>query len=105
MTVEMGIRCHDTGEYRVVPVATSETFRRVWLPACENLGLGWVVHFHDGSLGSVPPEAVPQIIAELVRLRNWGTGRADLAFLVERIDAILRAFEETDPSTCEYDFG
>jgi hypothetical protein len=41
----------------------------------------------------------------LGRLRGWAAGQAELGFLVERIDAILQAFRETDPSACEYDFG
>ena len=35
MAVEMGIRHRESGRYEVVPVATAETFRAVWLPAAE----------------------------------------------------------------------
>jgi hypothetical protein len=105
MTVEMGIRHRDTGEYEVVPVATSDTFCRIWLPACKRLGLEWVAHFHDGALAVVPPESVPQIIAELERLRAGLAEQRELAFVIERIDSILRAFRKTDPAVCEYDFG
>src|SRR5262245_30275753 len=105
MTVEMGIRHRETGTYEVVPVATSETFRKVWLPACERLGLKWVAHFHDGALTRIPPEVVPQIIEELQRLRIWVYGHPELGPPVERVDSILRAFRETDPALWEYDFG
>ena len=105
MTVEMGIRHRDTGDYEVVPVATSATFRKVWLPACDRLGLELVGHFHDGMLTTVPAEAIPRIIGELHRLRAWARDQPELHFVVERIDTILRAFRETDPAVCEYDFG
>lgn len=105
MTVEMGIRHLESNEYEVVPVSCSETFRRVWLPACKRLELELVSHFHDGLLTKVNTEDIPQIISELDRLRKWAVGQMELGFVVERIDAILRVFRETDPSLCEYDFG
>ena len=105
MTIEMGIRHRETGTYEVVPVATSETFRKVWLPACERLGLEWVAHLHDGALTPVSPEVVPHLIGELQRLRAWACEQQELGPPVERIDSILRAFRETNPTLCEYDFG
>jgi hypothetical protein len=104
MTVEMGIRRH-TGEYEVVPVATAATFREVWLPACERLGLEWVARLHDGALTPVPLGLLPQIVNELGQLRGWAAEQPDLKHVVERIDAILAAFRDTDPLACEYDFG
>jgi hypothetical protein len=105
MTVEMGIRNRDTGEYRVVTVAGSKTFERVWLPACQELNLELVSHFHDGMLTRVEPEDIPRIIEELQQLRAWAAAKADLAFVVERIDTIVKAFSENDPRHCEFDFG
>src|SRR5437763_86280 len=105
MTIEMGIHHLDTGEYEVVPVATSETFRAVWLPACNRLGLEWVAHFHDGALTAVPVELIPQIVKELQLLRGWVSEQPELAFIAEGIDSILRMFRERDPAKCEFDFG
>jgi hypothetical protein len=105
MTVEMGIRHRETGICEVVPVATSETFHKVWLPACALLDLKWIANIHDGALTTVPPELVPQIIEELQRLRAWACEHPELGLPVERIDAILRAFRKTDPAMCAYDFG
>jgi hypothetical protein len=105
MTVEMGIRYRDSGEYEVVPVATSETFRLVWLPACERLGLELVPLFAGGALTTVPPELVPRIVAEVERLRAWAAGQPDGEYLADRCLGILAAFARTDPAECAYDFG
>lgn len=105
MTVEMGIRHCDSGEYEVLPVATSETFRRVWVPACERLGLELVPLFSGGALTTVPAELIPRIVAEVERLRGWATEQSDGEYLVDRCSGILAAFARTDPAVCEYDFG
>jgi len=105
MTVEMGIRHRDTGEYEVVPVATSETFRRVWLPACERLGLRLVPLFAGGALTTVPPDLVPQIVAEVEQLQAGAAELRDGDYLADRCSGILAAFGRTDPAACEYDFG
>jgi hypothetical protein len=105
MTVEMGIRHRDSGEYEVVPVATSETFRGVWLPACEQLGLELVPLFAGGALTTVPPKLVSQIVAEVERLRSWAIDQPNSEYLADRCSAILAAFARTDPMACEYDFG
>jgi hypothetical protein len=105
----MGIRHLDTGEYETVPVATSEFFESVWLPASQKLGLQYVSHFHDGGLTGIPSESVPDIVEELHRLRAWATenlvGEHVVEHAVERIDLILAGFARTDPAICEYDFG
>ena len=105
MTVEMGIHHRDSGEFEAVPVATSESFRRVWLPACERLGLSLVPLFSGGALLRVPPNLVPRIVSELEVLREWASTQPDGIYLVERCDGILAAFRRTDPETCDYDFG
>lgn len=105
MSVEMGIRHRDTGDYEVVPVAALDTFRRVWLPACERLGLELVPLFAGGALTTVPPELVPRIVAEVERLRAWAATQLDGDYLAERCAGILAAFARTDTAACEYDFG
>ena len=105
MSVEMGIRHRDSGEYEVVPVATLATFRQVWLPACERLGLELVPLFAGGALTIVPPEVVPRIVAEVERLRRWAAEQPDGMYLADRCSGILAAFARTDPAACEYDFG
>ncbi len=105
MSVEMGIRHRDSGEYEVVPVASSETFRRVWLPACERLGLELVPLFAGGALTVVPPELIERIVAEVEGLRGWAAEQPDGVYLTDRCSGILAAFARTDPVACEYDFG
>ena len=105
MTVEMGIRHRESGEYEVVPVATTETFRTLWCPAAERLGLKLVPLFSGGALTSVPADLIPQIIAEVMTLQQWAATQPDEAYLVDRCTGILSAFERTDPSKCDYDFG
>lgn len=105
MSVELGIRHRDSDEYEVVPIATAETFRRVWLPACERLGLELVPLFSGGSLTVVPQELVPRIVAEVVRLQQWAAAQPDGDYLSVQCASILAAFGRTDPAACEYDFG
>lgn len=104
MTVSMGIRHRESGEYEVVPVATNASFRRVWLPACEKLCLQFIPLFADGALTRVPTELVPQIIDEVSRLQRWAVARPD-EYLQERCGDILAAFARTNPAMCDYDFG
>jgi hypothetical protein len=105
MSVEMGIRHRDTGAYEVVPVATAQTFGQVWLPACERLGLKLVPLFANGALTRVPPELIPQILAELEHLRAVATELTDGGYLADQCSGILAAFARTDPALFEYDFG
>jgi hypothetical protein len=100
MTVEMGIRHRDSGEYEVVSVATSQG-----LPACERLGLELVPLFAGGALTIVPSEVIPRLVAGVEQLRAWAVSQPDGDYLAERCAAILAAFARTDPAACEYDFG
>ena len=105
MTVEMGILHRPSGRYEVVPVATAETFRTVWLPAAERLGLGLVPLFSGGALTTVPVELVSRIVSEVIQLRDWAATQPGGGYLAARCRDILTAFERTDPLECEYDFG
>jgi hypothetical protein len=105
MSVEMGIRHRDSGEYEVVPIATLDTFRRVWLPACEELGLELVPLFAGGALTSVPPDLVPRIIDEVLRLWIASVRLPEREHLADRCQSILAALARTEPALCEYDFG
>jgi hypothetical protein len=96
---------HDADGSAPVPVATIDTFRRVWLPACERLGLEFVPLFADGALTTTPAELVPQIVAEVERLRVAALGSLGSDDLADRCSGILAAFTRTDPAMCDYDFG
>lgn len=105
MSVEMGIRHLETGEYEVVAVASADTFRSVWIPTAADLGLELVPLFSGGALTRVPVELVPQIISEVIILCDWAHKQPNRESLAERSSGILAAFARTDPSQCEYDFG
>jgi hypothetical protein len=105
MAVVMGIKNKRTGEYRTVPVATSQVFRDYWIPASKALDLRLVSRLHDGSLTSVDTGQIPVIVDELKRLRAAVAGRQDYVRIIGRIDQILKTFETTDSAECEYDFG
>ncbi|MBD2199847.1 MULTISPECIES: hypothetical protein [Calothrix] len=105
MTIEMGILQINTGNYEVIPVATSEIFSQFWLPACKSLGLQFISHFHDGSLNVVLAEDVPKILEELICLHSYTLEQEDLAFMRERIERIIQVFQTTDAKFYEYDFG
>jgi len=105
MTIEMGILKINTGNYEVIPVATSEIFYQFWLPACRYLGLQFISHFHDGYLNVVLVEDVPRIVEELICLHSYTLAQEDLAFMNERIERIIQVFQTTDPASYEYDFG
>lgn len=105
MTIEMGILQINTGNYEVIPVATSEIFYQFWLPACKYLGLQFISHFHDGSLNVVSVEDVPKIIEELICLHSYTLEQEDLTFMSERIERIIQMFQTKDTASHEYDFG
>jgi hypothetical protein len=105
MSVEMGIKNKCTGEYRVVPVSTAQGFREHWIPASKAIGLQMVQHLHDGTFTTIRLEEIPPIVAELQRLRAFVLDKPDAAWIADRVDRIVAAFETTDPAEYEYDFG
>jgi len=105
MSVEMGIKNKRTGDYRVVPVSTAEGFREHWIPASNAIGLRRVQHLQDGTFTTVRTEEIPGIVSELKRLRAFVVDKPDTAWIADRVDRIVAAFETTDPGEYEYDFG
>ncbi|MBD2241306.1 hypothetical protein H6G35_32765 [Aulosira sp. FACHB-113] len=105
MTIEMEILQINTGNYEVIPVATSEVFYKFWLPACRCLGLQLISHFHDWSLNVVSTEDIFRIVEELIYLHSYTLEQEDLAFMSERIESIIQVFQTTDAASYEYDFG
>jgi hypothetical protein len=105
MTVSLGLINRQTGEFRDVPVSTSDSFRKRWLPAAQALGLELVPHLHDGTFTVLAKEDIPKILEELRRLREYVVVKPELASIAERIDNIVATFRSTDPAEWEYDFG
>lgn len=104
MSVAMGMQNRLTGEYRVVPISSSETWREVWLPLCLRFDLVHLRDFQGGALCSVPAELIPDIIRELGVLAEVVVTEGH-EWIAERITNILSAFAETNPEEWEYDFG
>jgi len=105
MSISLGIRHLESGEYQVVPIATNATFRRVWLPACERLGLSLVPQFEGGGLLFSGANLARQVVSELEVLRDWAASQPDGEYLVDRCGDLLAAFERFDPEACEMAFG
>jgi hypothetical protein len=105
MAVSMGLRNRLTGEYQEVPIATLASFREVWLPICERLGLVWIPEFAGGALTVVPEQLIQEIVRELQALAHDIGDTPNLRWIAERAEAILAAFAKTTPTEWEYDFG
>ncbi|MCE9560666.1 MAG: hypothetical protein K8U57_01300 [Planctomycetes bacterium] len=105
MTVSMGLTNRLTGEYRHVPISTSGSFRDVWIPLCNQIGLIYVPDFEGGAFTHVPPELIPDIVKELSLLAEVVVAREGYDWIAERIAEIIQAFKETNPDEWEYDFG
>ena len=105
MSVSMGLRNKATGEYRLVPIASSSGFAEGWLPLCERLGLRHVSMFAGGALTTVPDDLIPEIVRELRALRAHCEADPEAAWIAERCRDVLAAFAETNPAEWEYDFG
>lgn len=84
-----------------IPVATESFFKECWLPAIESLGLQWTDLFPTGV--DVEEEDVPQIIAELIRIKEWAANNLNeeqKVKIFERIaglqDKLPLAFQRKD---------
>ena len=105
MSVSMGMRNKTTGEYRVVPIASSRGFTEDWLPFCDPLGLQLVSLFSGGALTTVPDDLIPEIIRELQLLLTATENSRSSEWIAERVRDILTAFADTNAAEWEYDFG
>jgi hypothetical protein len=91
--MSIGVRIPLEGAEQEFPLASSEIFKRFWLPGAVALNLQWVKQFDACQLR--PDNLIP-ITSELRQLREWfyqtqppDTARA----LAERIDRVLPALE------------
>ena len=97
MSISLGIRHRESEGYEDVPIAAKETFRTVWLPACERLGLSLVPQFEGGGLLFSGANLARQVVSELEVLRDWAASQPDGEYLVDRCGDLLAAFERFDP--------
>lgn len=80
----------------MVPVAAQATFRNYWKPACELLGLEWILSFETGAFVEV--ERVGEVVCEFRKFRDWVEGRSgwsedDKARVVARVEAVVSGLE------------
>ena len=93
MILSIGVRIPIEEAEQEFPLASSEMFKRFWLPGAVALNLQWVKQFDACQLR--PDNLIP-ITNELRQLREWlyETQPADTArALAERIDRVLPALE------------
>jgi len=85
-----------------VPVAPMSTFRELWLPACEVLGLKWVPQFETGIPVSV--EDVPDVLEELRALKAWldQPGNATAPIIGERVEMLMDGLEKASKNPHAY---
>ncbi len=76
-----------------VPVAAESTFVQHWLPACAALSLQWVPLFQGGL--PIKKEDLPDVVAELRRLRDWLPQAAPAAreAIGDRIGRLIETLE------------
>jgi hypothetical protein len=76
----------------------------VWLPAAAELGLDLIPRLGDGSFTIVPPQELPELVAQLARLRDWMATNGHELY-VEHLDDILPALIAVRPGEDEVSFG
>ncbi|MGK3993526.1 hypothetical protein [Sorangium sp. So ce1024] len=78
----------DTRSNRLVPVAAQSTFKELWIPAAEVLGLQWVPMFETGF--PVERSDLPDVIRELEALRAWCvSSESHRKVILERLDRLI----------------
>ena len=104
MGVELFIHRHGTTEPDYYSMTGATGWSDVWLPAANALQLDLVPLLGDGTFGRLPPEYLPEVIAQLGRLREWmRTQGHDL--YVEHLDQILPALSRLNPTEDTVSFG
>ncbi len=81
----------------LTPVAAQDTYRAVWLPLAERVGLDWITLFEPGL--PLPPEDFPEVLGQLATLRQalsegGGATPPDIAAeIISRIDRVSAVLE------------
>lgn len=91
--MSISVRIPFQGTEESFPLASSDMFKRFWLPGAKALNLQWVKQFDACELR---PENLIPITNELCQLKEWfyKTQPADTArALADRIDRVLPALE------------
>ncbi|AGP38702.1 hypothetical protein BE04_31845 [Sorangium cellulosum] len=87
----------DTRWNRLVPVAAQSTFKELWIPAAEALGLQWVPLFEAGF--PLERSDLPDVIRELEALRAWCvSSESHRRGILERLDRLIDELNEISKS-------
>lgn len=79
-----------------LPMATEGTYSREWGGVARKLGLHWLPLFQSGM--RVEVSDLPAVVDELRQLRAALINRPGTTPTVDRIDSILEALSEVEPS-------
>lgn len=106
MSLSMGITDRKTGAMEDVPVCTTATFRKFWLPAAKELGLEMIQAL--GALEVTAPYR-ERFLAELHKLDHWVVEHlSEDAYFEEmrrRIETIIKRLQEISLDRFEVFFG
>jgi hypothetical protein len=102
MAVELTISRKGSGDRELVPVATSEVYRKYWREGCAALRLQLITRFQDG-VADFAREDLSAVIEELRALGRWfdkTQSPAEARALTGRVNSVIRAFERvrSDPT-------
>lgn len=87
---------------RVVPVATQDVFRLVWLPAATALALRWVPLFESGA--EIDRGSLPDVIREVETLHEWFRRSKDAdESVLRRVAGLLAELRDLETSGTEVD--
>jgi len=104
MVVDLLIHRKGAIETEYYCIASAAGWRIAWLPAAAELGLDLVPLLGDGTFTDVSAEYLPQVIAQLARLRSWMIAHQHAEY-AEHLDRILPALTTINPNEDSVCFG
>lgn len=100
----MLLRRRGSAEPECYSLTGATGWQTVWLPAAAELGLELVPLLGNGAFTHVPPEELPEIMAQLAKLREWMTVHGHSLY-VEHLDHALSALSAVQPGDDVVSFG
>lgn len=104
MGVELFITRKGVAEPDYYSMTGATGWETVWLPAADELGLDLIPRLGDGTFARVPPLELPEVAAQLTRLRKWMAASGHELY-VEHLDDILSALAAVRPGEDKVSFG
>ena|SRR5437762_14027280 len=104
MGVELFIHRKGASEPDYYSMTGATGWATIWLPAATELGLDLIPYLGDGTFNRLPPEYLPQVCAQLARLRDWMLARGQDLY-VEHLDDVLHGLAAVNPGEDTVTFG